>query len=102
MEQVIQDSLERRIRAAKYLLKTSSLEGLINLDNLQDEAEVDYEFELDEQYNLFEIFKILMGKHSHIFLSDVIYTLSTIDRQSVIQSLNMAYSVEEVKANEII
>lgn len=102
MEQVIQDSLERRIRAAKHLLKTSSLEGLINLDNLQDEAEVDYEFELDEQYNLFEIFKILMGKHSHIFLSDVIYTLSTIDRQSVIQALNIAYSVEEVKANEII
>lgn len=102
MEQVIQESLERRIRAAKHLLRTSSLEGLIDLDNLQEEAHTWREFELEEHQILFKLFAFLMGEYSTIELSDVIYTLSTIDRQSALQSLNMAYSVEEVKSNEVI
>jgi len=96
MEQVVQESLERRMRAAKHLLLTSSLEGLIDVDNILEEALVEYIFELDEQTIMFGILKTILGVKSEVKLSDIIYSLSTIDRQSAIQALNMAYSIDEV------
>jgi hypothetical protein len=102
MEVVVQESLERRMRAAKYLLKTSSIEGLIDIDNLREEAWADKEFDLSEHETLFGVFKAILGVDSEIMLDDILFSLSTIDREAALQALKMAFSYEEVQQHEII
>lgn len=93
---LVQESLERRQRAAKHLLMTSSLEGQIDLDNLREEALCEKEFELEEMQILFGVYKAILGHHSQVKLDDVLFLLSTIDRESALQALKMAYSLDEV------
>lgn len=102
MEVLVQESLERRQRAAKHLLMTSSLEGLIDVDHLREEAESEKEFELDETQVLFQVFKAVMGNYSSATLNDVLFSLSNIDRGSALEALKMAYSIEDVVRYETI
>ena len=101
MEVVVQESLERRQRAAKHLLKTSSLDGLIDVDQLREEAEAYKAFELDESQILYKVFQSIMGVRTDVTLNDILL-LSTIDRYSALQALQMAYAIEEAVHYEVI
>ena len=101
MEVVVQESLERRQRAAKHLLKTSTLDGLIDVDQLREEAEAYKAFELDESQILYKVFQAIMGVRTDVSLNDILL-LSTLDRYAALHALKMAYSIEEAVHYEAI
>lgn len=89
---------ERKMSAAKHLIATSALSGLMDSDDLVQLASggsMDSIFTTDDQVCVFNVLLIILGRYVEQDLGEVIFGLPAEDRQVCLEALNLAYSTKE-------
>lgn len=86
---------EQRVAAARHLIGASSLNGIVDLDDVVAVVRSDVSFEEDHLNTLLEVCKLILLVKTDLVASEIMYDLSTFDRQASIEALLMAITTVE-------
>ena len=89
------ENWEQRLAAARHLVSGSSLNGLVDLDDIIQVVRSDVQFEEEHLNTLMEACKLLLLVKTDLLATEIMYGLNVFDRQATLEAFLMAITIKE-------